>query len=178
MTKIILLNGKPRVGKDTFVDLAKEREKLTVVNYSTVDKVKEAALLLGWDNVKDDTGRKFLSDLKDMSSLHYDGPFLAIKNKVKDLDLVSHKQDIVIFIHTREPPEIARIKEYYAGRCWTVVLERDQELTGVENLSCHADQNVDQYEYDFRIPNNGTLEDLRGEMDKLLDHILQTQAEN
>ena len=68
MKKVFIINGAAGVGKDTFVEIAKYKifikTGLPTYNISSVDNVKTAAKILGWDGEKDARGRKFLSDLK------------------------------------------------------------------------------------------------------------------
>ena len=53
--KIAIINGSAGVGKDTFVKYVKESYTLgTIVNVSTIDDVKRAARILGWDGIKDE----------------------------------------------------------------------------------------------------------------------------
>ena len=59
---IIVINGTGGSGKDTFVEYVSKYAK--VYNFSSVDKVKEIAKLIGWTGTKTDKDRKFLSDLK------------------------------------------------------------------------------------------------------------------
>lgn len=63
MPKVIVINGMGGVGKSTFISLCHEIDP-RVIETSTVDFVKEIALQAGWDGVKDEDGRRFLSDLK------------------------------------------------------------------------------------------------------------------
>lgn len=71
--QIFVINGSGGVGKDTFVELVSVElnDKLkrfhTVVNFSSVDKVKEIAREIGWDGRKTEKDRKFLSDLKSLT---------------------------------------------------------------------------------------------------------------
>ena len=60
--QIIVINGTGGCGKTTFVELTQKYGK--VINFSSVDKVKEVAKLIGWDGKKTEKDRKFLSDLK------------------------------------------------------------------------------------------------------------------
>ena len=63
---IIVINGTGGSGKDTFVEYVSKYAK--VYNFSSVDKVKEIAKLIGWTGTKTDKDRKFLSDLKKNNS--------------------------------------------------------------------------------------------------------------
>lgn len=48
--KIIVINGTGGSGKDTFVEYVSKYAK--VYNFSSVDKVKEIAKLIGWTGTK------------------------------------------------------------------------------------------------------------------------------
>lgn len=56
MLKTVIINGTGGSGKDTFVELCKEYvEKMDnyyIYNRSSVDKIKEAAVIVGWDGSK------------------------------------------------------------------------------------------------------------------------------
>ena len=60
--QIIILNGTGGSGKDTFISLC--LKYASCMSISSVDKVYEAASLLGWTGTKTDKDRKFLADLK------------------------------------------------------------------------------------------------------------------
>ena len=65
--KVIIINGKAEVGKDTLVTMCKDLLGANrILNISTVDFVKEVANFCGWDGTKTPENRKFLSDLKDL----------------------------------------------------------------------------------------------------------------
>jgi hypothetical protein len=154
MKKLIIINGFPEAGKDTFIDLTlcwlKERFNKQAEKFSSIDLVKEAATILGWDGVKDEQGRDFLSELKDLSSTYYDGPFKYIKKKVTE------GSSIFYFICIREPEEIAKIKAYFDGSI-TVLIRGTYEKIGLTNT---GDSGVLNFEYDLTVYNNGTLEEL------------------
>ena len=88
--QIFIINGSGGVGKDTFVELVSTelndtlKKFHTVENFSSVDKVKEIAIEIGWDGKKREKDRKFLSDLKNLSSNYCDMPFQSMKNKVNE----------------------------------------------------------------------------------------------
>ena len=63
LQKIIVINGQGGVGKDTFIDIL-NKKGLKIANVSSVDGVKELARMVGWNGAKEDKDRKFLSDLK------------------------------------------------------------------------------------------------------------------
>ncbi len=136
MKKIIVINGAAGSGKDTFVHLVREQADCMVFNLSTVDTIKQIAVsYFKWDGNKDDKGRKLLSDLKDAWTDYCDGPFMEM------VDIISRRNDGLIFCHVREPQEIGIFKRYYGDDCVTLLIRRP----GVEVPNNHADLLVDDY---------------------------------
>lgn len=149
MKNIIIINGYGGSGKDTFVNLVSKYNK--VYNISSVDKIKEIAKLMGWNEEKDEKSRKFLSDLKKLSTDYNDMPFINIRNAVNDF-YESDKE--IMFIHIREPEEIERAAKEFDAK--TLFIKRDD----IDKItSNYADASVENYNYDYIIDNT-TLEDL------------------
>lgn len=149
MNKIIVINGAATVGKSTFISLCHEIDP-RVIETSTVDFVKEIALQAGWDGVKDEAGRRFLSDLKDAMERYKDIP-----NKKVD-DFIKSHPDNIIFINAREPHNITYYQKKYGAISVLVTNPHASKVQGN-----HADENVNDYDYDFVINNSGTLENLK-----------------
>lgn len=149
----IIVNGPARAGKDTFVTycLAEFARQHGMVgfNCSSVDQVKSAARLLGWDGEKDARGRQFLSDLKDLSTRIYNGPMKYMN------DVIKESCADVGFFHIREPEEIARFVAEHDAITVHVSSNR------AEAHDNHADGRTGQYVYRYYIDNHGTLNDLR-----------------
>ena len=106
MSTVIVINGAATVGKSTFVSLCHEIDP-KVIETSTIDFVKEVAAKAGWNGIKDESGRRFLSDLKDAME-RYDN----IPNKKIDEFIQSHPENI-IFVNVREPYNIHYYKKKY-----------------------------------------------------------------
>lgn len=165
--KIIVVNGKGGSGKDTlenyFTEFA-EMCKNKVNKTSMVEGVKDIAKICGWTGGKDDKDRKFLSDLKDLLEDYSDLPFEDVLNKI----LRSERDNYdYIFIDAREPKDIDRIKEIGLN-CYTVLITREETNREYNN---HADDGVFDYNYNFKIENNGSLEDLRTKARELFEEI-------
>ena len=120
---------------------------------STVDKVKEAFIILGWDGNKSEESRLALSNIKDMSTKLFDHPYKYVSKCIEDF---KKSNDEILFIHSREPEEIDRfVKDF---NCITLLV-KNPNIKQIK--SNHADANVDDYNYDFIIENDGSLDDLR-----------------
>ncbi len=146
---IVVINGTGGSGKDTFVEYVSKYAK--VYNFSSVDKVKEIAKLIGWTGTKTDKDRKFLSDLKRLTTEYNDMPFTSIKEAINKFN---SSDDEIMFIHIREPEEIQRVVDVFSAK--TLLIKRD----GLKPIGTNSsDANVENYKYDCTIINT-TLEDL------------------
>jgi hypothetical protein len=126
-------------------------DKDKILNISTVDLIKQAAKILGWNEQKDEKGRKFLSDLKDLATEYSD---LSVSYISKTILQVQEDGTEAIFVHCREPKELARLKERFDA---ITLLIKNNRVKPIE--SNHADRDIEQYKYDFVIENNeGLLE--------------------
>lgn len=160
--QVVIINGSAGVGKDTFVEQVRycflsntKTPYPNVINYSSVDWIKKIAISMGWDDTKDEKSRKFLSDLKDLSTWYNDMPFNCMKDKV-DSFKDERSQEEILFLHIREPEEIARAAKEFGAK---TLLIRNSRVEHV--LSNRADADVFEYEYDYLVNNLGTIEDLR-----------------
>ena len=158
--KIYILNGKAGSGKTTFFKLIEEKCHNYVYNYSTVDLVKKVAYGCGWNGSKTPENRKFLSDLKDLLTEWNDVPYKDCLKEIKRITSLADIYDVehddwAIFIDCREPKEIQKFVDRLGAK--TIFIDRKIEDY---NASNHADANVENFEYDIVINNNGTLEDL------------------
>lgn len=151
MKEIFVINGSGGVGKDTFVEFCKKYAK--VKNISSVDKVKEAAFVLtGWNGEKDDKARKLLSDLKELGVEYNDAPFKYISNMAEDF---KNSNEELMFVHVREPEEIQKCKDVLGAKTLLITNKNVSAIT-----TNHSDKDVLQFNYDYHIKNDGTLEEL------------------
>lgn len=141
-------------GKDTWASLL--NKYIPTYKYSIVDLPKEAAKVLGWDGGKTEKDRRFLSDIMDLSTDYNDAPFKDVLSLVTDFksskDYAEYK---VLIIDMRDPKDIARAVETFGAE---TILIRNPNVEKIE--SNHADRDVENYEYDHIIENDGSLEQL------------------
>ena len=154
MKKIFILNGVGTSGKGEFV--ARVSKYIPTLKYSTVDLPKEAAKVLGWDGGKTEKDRRFLSDIMDLSTDYNDAPFKDVLSLVTDFkNNKDYAEYEVLIIDMRDPKDIARAVEDFGAE---TILIRNPNVKKIE--SNHADRDVENYEYDYIIENDGTLEQL------------------
>lgn len=154
---IFIVNGKPRAGKDTFADIL--NEFIGVYKVSSIDRIKDIATMCGWRGGKTEKDRKFLSDLKLLTSEYSDFAFNDLKTHVRLFNKDHKSRTEVMLIDIREPEEIERAKQEFGAK--TIYIRNDNVPAITSNM---ADANVENYKYDFIIDNSGTLADLTYEV--------------
>ena len=169
--KYFIINGRPRSGKDTFVNFCLEELGAFGKLISTVDFVKKIATECGWDGTKDLKNRKFLSDLKDLLTNWGDVPY---KKTLQEIDMFKFDLDYwdvpdkgVVFIMCREPKEIERFERELNAK--SVLIRRAS--VEFEQQSNHADSEVLNHKYDYIIENNGTVDELKEKAKEFLKNL-------
>jgi len=150
---VIVINGAGGVGKDTLCDFAAKSFK--VKNISSITPIKEIAKRCGWDGRKDDKSRKFLADLKALCVDYNNYPTLWAKAQYDEF-ITSDEE--IMFVHIREPEEIAKFVESTGGAAKTLLI-RGGERTKRAAYGNAADDGVENYEYDYYFYNDKTLEE-------------------
>lgn len=169
--KYFIINGRPRSGKDTFVNFCLEELGAFGKLISTVDFVKEIAVRCGWDKTKTPKNRKFLSDLKDLLTNWGDVPYKKTLQEIDifkfDLDYWDVSDKGVVFIMCREPKEIERFERELNAK--SVLIRRAS--VEFEQQSNHADSEVLNHKYDYIIENNGTIDELKEKAKEFLKNL-------
>lgn len=147
--QVFIINGSGGVGKDTFVELISKVLNHSVMNFSSVDKVKEIARIVGWAGGKTEKDRKFLSDLKLLCTDYNNMPFNSMSEKVREF---TESNATILFLHIREPDEIEKAKTIFGAK--TILIKRDAVKQITSNM---ADGNVFNYQYDIVVDNSEDL---------------------
>ncbi len=170
MTKkqIIIVNGVARSGKDTFVDnLKNAMPNRHIFGISSIEDVKRAIVhLRPVNSSKNDKYRKFLSDVKDAWTEYCDGPFKSMVARIQNFKIAF--SNCIITVMVREPDEIKKLKNYFGDECVTVLVQRDTDHIP-DN---HADALVNNYNYDYYIGNNLTLDAFKASTKTFIEKVL------
>ena len=157
---VVIINGKPRSGKDTFCNFViKHCEENGVYcdSWSTIDFEKELLedIVNRPYDVTSDNDRAFLSELKQLVNRYYDITYRDFVN------LLEYYEGIFL-IHTREWAEILRFKDYCDENgikfiTVFVTSPNEKEFSNWSDTFCIDRKNM----YDILINNDGTLEELK-----------------
>ena len=158
-----ILNGVARSGKDSVKYFMNYYYPLKSI--STVDIIKRICKELGWNGEKDDAGRLALSEFKDLSTKHFDHPFEYVKKSLSEFKNQNNEYKIFT-VDVREPKDIKRLVDELGFK---TILVRNNNIKHIPNN--HADMEVENYQYDYIIDNNGTLDDLKLAVKSFLDNL-------
>ena len=166
---VIVINGAGGVGKDTLCELASKH--YNVLNVSSITPIKEIAKMCGWDGGKDDKSRKFLSDLKLLAVEYNDYPTVWAKARYDEFLL---SDDEIMFLHIREPEEIAKFVRATDGVAKTLLVRGGGRMTK-SHYGNVSDDSVEEYSYDLYYVNDKTLEVAEVEFCALLGSLLESE---
>ncbi len=162
----VVINGAGGVGKDTLCDLAAKHFR--VRNISTITPIKELAAMAEWDGRKDDRSRKFLADLKQLCVAYNDFPTnWAYRIYCEFLN----SDDEILFVHIREPEEIAKFVRRTEGNAKTLLVRAGERMKR-DKYGNDADDRVENYFYDYYFSNDGSLEEAEKNIVKLFSDIM------
>jgi len=133
------------------------------MNYSSVNKVKMIAKSAGWDGGKTEKDRKFLSDLKVLTSEYNDMPYNDI---TEIINVFKQNNCQFLFLHIREPQEIQRLVNDFGSKTLLITNKNVKQIK-----SNMADANVQNFKYDFIIDNSGTLKELEQKAVKFIKEV-------
>lgn len=158
MFKIFILNGQGKSGKDTFYNIINQYDQalyncIRTAKTSMIDRTKEIAKRCGWTGGKELKDREFLFNLKQLLTKYNDLPYMTIKSEVE-----YYKNSLnlpFVFIDAREVKDIERLCTDFP--CITILIKRGDSKV----FNNQADDNVFDYQYDYVIENDGSLEDFK-----------------
>lgn len=167
MTHIIIVNGPPRTGKDTFIEILTSMlraKNIAVDAFSSIDPVRDMLTAAGFDlSKKTETDRKLLAVVGAAVEEHSSWRMRQCIDRICDFAFsVANPADSVMFLHIREPANIATIRQwasatYGVHTCCTVFIE---SIRAEKVISNSSDAGVKDMGYDYTVPNNGSLADL------------------
>ena len=170
---VVIINGRGGSGKDTVCDIVGKH--YATKNVSSITIIKRAAAILGWKGGKEANDRKFLSDLKKLSNEYNGMPFSEMAREYK---LFRTFWTEIMFVHIREPEEIASFYTYVKmdGRADVTTLLVKSERTE-ESFGNESDDNVDMYPYDHVFHNDCPLEELEDKFMTFFDNEILKKPE-
>ena len=172
---IFVIYGKARSGKNTITDYIKEyynNKNMKVIDLIYAESIKNyAQKILNWDGSEETKPREFLQQLgTEIIRNKIDNNFF-INRMLQDIDVYSYFYDVIIIADARLKEEIEVPYNKYE-KVIRIKIERNySDLTEKQqqHITETALNNYDKY--DYKIINNGTLEELRIKINNILDEV-------
>ena len=182
--KIYIMCGKARQGKDTVASLIKEvyeDKEIKVLDLSFAHYIKEyAKKITGWDGRDDTKPRSLLTYLgTDIIRKQIDEMFF-IKRMIEDIKVYSFYYDILIITDARLKIEVDGIKNSFDNviSCHIKRPNYESELSGDQKKHI-TEIDLDNYNnFDYEIINDGTIDDLKSKIIKLVEEIDKNEEIN
>lgn len=153
MEKItIVINGVGGCGKDTLVSILSQH--MRVKNVSSITPVVDVAKYCGWDGVKTEKSRKFLSDLKRLLTEFNE---YSLNYLLDQQSTFLESDEEIMFVHIREPEEIKKFVDHSITKTYTLLITPRAELQN-KVYGNASDDGVYQYNYDLIFHNDQPLE--------------------
>lgn len=146
-----------------------------VSELSTVDFVKEVAMICGWKGKKDKKDREFLHDLKEAMEKWDNIPNKKVledaENIIKNYLGLNH----LFFVNIREPQSIESFSQLVMEQgCETpikILMESNMSSNEVDSIV----QEIKSIKYDKIYKNNGTLKDLANTAGDFIEEIIHAR---
>lgn len=150
---VVIVNGKPRVGKTTFAKILSEEKN--VVSYSSISLIKEIAEKYSGleEEIQDKTDnyRVFLAEMKRIFVQHTP----AIEKDIHEKYQMAKSAGVdYMLLDIREPSEI----EYYKNKYNAVTVYITNNRADGMKWTSSADNFTENYKYDVYIENHGSFE--------------------
>lgn len=184
MVRFVIINGLGGCGKSTFIELCQEYcnnpDNLKAHNWmvselSTVDFVKEVAMICGWKGKKDKKDREFLHDLKEAME-KWDN--IPNKKVLEDAEMIIKNYlglNYLFFVNIREPESIERfsqlIMENGYEKPFKILIESNISSNEVDSIA----QQINSVKYNRTYKNNGTLKDLADTAGDFIEEIIHAR---
>lgn len=184
-TYVIIINGAPQSGKDTFVQLFKKicATAYDVFNLSSIDNINKIVMdHLGWDGTtKDKMYRNLIYQMKQFAIRNGDLPTKNLIERVYDIHKKINKNTFV-FCHIREKEEIYKLYNALNGLYMfdivvcSLYIRRDTAMSNGRKVGNSSDDYASSLshsnKYDHIIDNNGSIEKLECHATSLRDELI------
>lgn len=176
---IFIVSGKANSGKDTSCELINNYVKLKglkSVNLQFSSYIKMyAKVISGWDGNEDTKPRSLLQELgTNIIRNKIDNEFF-IKRIIGDIKVYSYYCDVITISDARLPLEMDSIASEF-NNVYKISIERPNFNNNLNNTEKKhiTEVALDNYDdYDYKLVNDGTIEDLNKKIIKMVDEVLK-----
>lgn len=182
-TRVYIVNGKPRSGKDTLINLVCNRaamEGIHVQHYSSIQPIKHALDILSVDTrKKTEADRYLLSKIGDLLEAHSNYRTDRCIKQIEEFAAnCQDHENALFFLNIREPRLIRKIMDHMEEYDDVIIYRVMVESRFAEDVqSNESDANAHTMPSDIVLENNGTMGELYDRAVELLSFssVLENQ---
>ena len=164
---IVILNGNPKSGKNTFAELCEGFSTIEHISY--VDFTRNMLDNMGINyHGKTPADRQLLENINDALEKHSDIPFLDICRYTENLSTLFTG---ILFVDIRKPENIKRYVERFPQTV-TVFVDNGKPATNVT----FSDSVVKNMKYDYTISNTGTIAELKDKAKMFVEYLTEKET--
>lgn len=163
MSKIVVLNGNPGAGKNTFADMCGDFSYTDHISYVDLTRSILDTVRISYHN-KTKADRQLIEAVNDALEKHSDIPFKDICRYTENF---SKKFEGILFVDIRKPENIKRFCEKFPEAV-TVFVDDGKPESDVTV----SDSTVKGMTYDYVIMNKGTMSELKEAARSFVNKIL------
>lgn len=174
--KIFLIAGKARNGKDTVGDFIHDyysNQKVIKLQYSHYIK-EYAKRISDWDGSEETKPRELLQQLGTSLIREQIDEYFFIHRMCEDIKVYSYFYNVIIISDVRLEEEITTLQEHF-NNVYVLHVSRpnlESELTATQQQH-RTEVGLDYFDgYDYRIVNDGTLEDLKEKVKTIMKEVM------
>lgn len=173
--KIFVIAGKARNGKDTVGDFIQEyyqNSKTIRLQYSHYIK-EYAKRISDWDGREETKPRELLQQLGTQLIREQIDEMLFVRRMCEDIQVYSYFFDVIVISDVRLELEITTIRKQFSNVTVLYVERPNFETELSESQQKHrTETGLDHFnDYDYRIINDGTLQDLQKKVNTIVKEV-------
>lgn len=178
MIHIVVVNGLPRAGKDTFIEFCKQQalcRALRTSSFSSIEPVREMMDRAGIStHRKTPEDRELLATVGAALEAHSQWRSRATVSEMVSFARASQRQSGVFFLHVREPDVMVRIRRIFESahvpHTWSLVIVRspraEAPVTEADRLALEMEPIAD-----YTVQNDGHISALQKKANEFLDWL-------
>lgn len=172
---IFIIYGKARSGKSTITEYIKEyynNKNIKSIDLMYAESIKNyAKKIMNWDGKEETKPRDFLQYLgTEIIRNKIDNNFF-INRMLQDIEVYSYYYDVIIITDARLKEEIEVPYNKYEKVIRIKIEGNNSDLTDKQKQHITETALNDYDEYEYKIINNGTLEELKNKINNILDEV-------
>ena len=176
---IFNVSAKAEHGKDTFYEIVNnyyDKKDIKVCHMLFAKHLKQYAKdYFGWDGKEETKPRELLQTIgTNVIRDKMNNPNFHANRLIEDIQILSNYFDVFVITDCRFPNEVELVKNAFNDKVKSIRIERPNHKSRLtkEQLLHKSETSLDDYNnWDYKIINDGTLENFKGKVYNIVDKV-------